>query len=306
MTEYSRARSALSCIPSHDRDTWVRMGMAIHSEFGPDGFSMWDHWSRQADNYKPADAKAVWRSFKGGAITIATLYAEAMAHGWEDDGYDAPIDPEEKRRRRQEARIRAEQEEAERQAGYARVAKESKALLAAAKLEPHLYLDSKGFRADEFGGRGLVAPSGELLIPMREQNSIWNVQRISPDGTKKFLHGGRAKGLVHCLGNGPEKWLCEGYATGLSVFLALKSLYRQATVVVCFSAGNLIHIAEHIKGRRYVVADNDESKTGENAAIKTGLPWCMPPDVGHDANDMHQARGIRAVADMMRKMLATT
>jgi hypothetical protein len=31
------ARQALSHIPASDRDTWVRMAMAIKSEFGEDG-----------------------------------------------------------------------------------------------------------------------------------------------------------------------------------------------------------------------------------------------------------------------------
>src|SRR3546814_7594504 len=78
-------------------------------------------------------------------------------------------------------------------------------------------------------------------------------------------------------------WHCEGYATALSIQAALKRLYRRASVVVCFSASNLAHVAKSLGGR--VVADHDESGTGERAARETGLQWCMPPDVGTDAND---------------------
>src|SRR3546814_5029532 len=81
------------------------------------------------------------------------------------------------------------------------------------------------------------------------------------------------------------------YATALSIQAALKRLYHRASVVVCFSASNLAHVAKSLGGR--VVADHDESGTGERAARETGLQWCMPPDVGTDANDMHQARGDR-------------
>src|SRR3546814_11157496 len=91
------------------------------------------------------------------------------------------------------------------------------------------------------------------------------------------------------------------YATALSIQAALKRLYRRASVVVCFSASNLAHVAKSLGGR--VVADHDESGTGERAARETGLPWCMPPDVGTDANDMQQARGHKDVADIQRSAL---
>jgi putative DNA primase/helicase len=44
-----------------------------------------------------------------------------------------------------------------------------------------------------------------------------------------------------------------------------------------------------------VFADNDVSKTGENAAIQTGLPWTMADQVGYDANDLHKNNGLFAV-----------
>src|SRR3546814_4381777 len=61
------------------------------------------------------------------------------------------------------------------------------------------------------------------------------------------------------------------YATALSIQAALKRLYRRASVVVCFSASNLAHVAKSLGGR--VVADHDESGTGERAARETGLQW---------------------------------
>jgi putative DNA primase/helicase len=39
-------------LPAHDRELWVRVGMAIKSELGEDGFNLWDEWSRAADNYR--------------------------------------------------------------------------------------------------------------------------------------------------------------------------------------------------------------------------------------------------------------
>jgi hypothetical protein len=34
MISYEQIQKALSFIPAHDRDTWLRMGMAIKSELG--------------------------------------------------------------------------------------------------------------------------------------------------------------------------------------------------------------------------------------------------------------------------------
>jgi putative DNA primase/helicase len=96
---------------------------------------------------------------------------------------------------------------------------------------------------------------GELLIPMREFRhyaQINSVQRIAADGTKLFLPGGKAKGSVFFIGPllAQERWLVEGYATGLSVRAALRELHREAQVVVCFSAGNLAHVGRLVKELR--------------------------------------------------------
>lgn len=173
------------------------------------------------------------------------------------------------------------------------------------RFDNHPYLDRKGFK----GEQGLVDFDGRLVIPMRSvgrYQRINSVQWITSEGEKKFLPGGAAKGSALILGAGAEQWLCEGYATALSLRAALASLYRQAKVVVCFSAGNLAHVAGLLTGRRLVMADHDASGTGERYAAATGLPWVMPPEVGMDANDMHRAHGVRAVAKLMREAANTS
>jgi putative DNA primase/helicase len=59
-----RIREALGFIPADDRDTWVKMGMAIKSEVGDAGFDLWDGWSQQADTYNSRDARDVWKSIR--------------------------------------------------------------------------------------------------------------------------------------------------------------------------------------------------------------------------------------------------
>ena len=93
--------AALYSIHSDARETWVSMAMALKSELGPSGFSLWDEWSRQSESYRAPDARAVWRSVKAnGGITIATLYHEAKAHGWQGEKpATIPISDDERRRR---------------------------------------------------------------------------------------------------------------------------------------------------------------------------------------------------------------
>ena len=78
---------ALSFIPADDRDTWLRMAMAIKSEIGEEGFDIWNKWSQQSDSYNSRDAKNVWRSIKSnGGVSIGTLFHEAKANGWHSKG----------------------------------------------------------------------------------------------------------------------------------------------------------------------------------------------------------------------------
>ena len=44
-----------------------------------------------------------------------------------------------------------------------------------------------------------------------------------------------------------------------------------------------------------MIADHDTGGAGERAAKKTGKPYWVPPEVG-DANDFHQAHGIKALS----------
>jgi putative DNA primase/helicase len=81
----------------------------------------------------------------------------------------------------------------------------------------------------------------------------------------------------------------------------------KASVVVCFSASNMVQVADQIPGKRYVFADNDASETGAKAAEATGLPWTMCDSVGWDANDLHKKDSLFAVVkkimDLRRNVL---
>ncbi len=285
---YDEVASALSYISPEDRETWVRMAMAVKSALWDDGWSVWDAWSQGSDRYKARDARAVWRSVRAhGAVGVGSLFAEAKRNGWtgRTRARVAPPRPSAPPPR-EDSRPTPEQ-----------AARTARTMLAEAALATHPYLERKGFPDTR-----MLVREGALLVPMRpvdNYSQVASLQAIRPDGSKKFLWGGRAGGCVYHLGSGREQWWCEGLATGLSVQAALKRLYRRACVSVCFSAHNLSRVAR----RGIVVADHDaKSGAGEAAARRTGLPFWLPPEPG-DANDFHQEHGLDALAEQFRRVL---
>lgn len=215
---------------------------------------------------------------------------------WRPEGKSEMVDRKEIRR------LMAKNAEAEvkRQSLTKAIATE---MLKRAVVSKHAYLAKKGF-PEECG----FVLQDELLVPMREfskyREQLNSLQRIKPDGSKLFLSGGKAKGSVFFIGPSAarERWLVEGYATGLTVRLALRELHREAQVIVCFSAHNLAHVGKLVKRPAFVMADNDKGNVGMRAAEETGLPWTMPIDVDEDANDVHQRDGLRAVVRLIREI----
>lgn len=301
-------RQALSYIDAHNRDTWVRMAMAVKSELGESGFAAWNDWSATASNYREKDARTVWRSVKPIRITIASLVAESRANGWVSPKRKKPLDPEsiaDLERRKQDHLQRQKREKARIESNHERAAKYAKDLLAESTLQEHHYLKDKHLGE----AKGLVLPDGALFIPMRNwrDNALQGAQIIrlvDNQWQKKMLPGMRAKGAVLRIGprNATEAMLCEGYATGLSIELAARRLCLSMAVIVCFSDGNLVHLSSLLTGRRYVFADNDRSQAGERAAKKTGLPYCMSPQLGEDANDLYARAGLMAVCKLLMEV----
>ncbi|PVX38201.1 hypothetical protein [Janthinobacterium sp. 78] len=178
------------------------------------------------------------------------------------------------------------------------------AMLRACKPCEHVYLRSKQL-PDVLG---LVNDERELIVPMRtvDTNQLVGAQVIrwlmeERAWQKKMIYGTRAKGAVFRLGNprALESWLVEGYATGLTLELALRQLNQQAQVLICFSASNLVHVAAQVKGRKFAFADNDKSGTGERAAQQAGLLHCMSEIEGEDANDLYARAGLMAVCALI-------
>ena len=154
----------------------------------------------------------------------------------------------------------------------------------------HPYLEAKGF-PDEQGNVLRIEGKPVLLVPMRIVGSLVGVQMIDAEGGKKFLFGQRTSGATFTFDNKGMNILCEGYATALSVRLALKTMKRRYTLHVCFSAGNMLKVAESLKPG-LVIADNDASETGQKTAAQIGWPAWISDTTGEDANDYHRRVGL--------------
>lgn len=198
------------------------------------------------------------------------------------------------------------------------------ALMKAASLSSHQYLIAKGFRDEQamtvsarivreiVGDYIVPAGAGQaIVIPARRNTTMTSAQLIWEDGSKKFLFGGETGGTCHRIASGVFTWLCEGYATGLSVRAALKGLNIRATVLCCFSASNVAAVARGIQGRAFIAADNDKPLkqfdwlgTGEFYARQADLPYGMPAVVGTDFNDMHQQESIFAVQRVLTSVMS--
>lgn len=285
-----RIQSALSYIPADDRETWVSAAMAIRAEVGDAGYDVWMDWSRQADSFREADARAVWRSCRGRGITLGTLFHTARQHGWPGEaGHQRRWTPQELAERRRASEERAARDGQQREREMQHAARRAAWIMHHTVQEPHAYLHTKGW-PEAKGSVWYPTPDVNLLyIPMRVDGRLVGVQLIDRFGTKKYLKGQRTSGAEYVISNegrGVRDYWCEGYATGLSLRECLKALGLRYRIHIAFSAGNLVNLATQA-GAGVVIADRDDSQTGEKAAIKTGLPYFLP-EAG-DFNDLHQA-----------------
>ena len=318
-----------------DRETWVRMAMAVKSELGDGGFTVWNDWSRQSDKYNSKDARDTWKSVKRhGGIGIGTLIGEAQLFGFSlNDNERTPISAEEiqaRKKRREEEERKEQQLRAERMAQAA--AQANNIWESATELEgdEHPYLKRKlvksfGLRIGRFRNQ-----DGALLVPIRNiDGQITSLQAIFQNENpqlgrdRDYLPGGQKRGCFHVIGNKPTGAnpvivICEGYSTGASIHMA-----TGYCVVVAFDAGNVPTVAKLMRqqfGRATIVvaADNDQwhedGKQNDGvhyarqASITTGGLLAVPKftrlsDKPTDFNDLHVLEGLNAVSDQINAVI---
>jgi len=156
-----------------------------------------------------------------------------------------------------------------------------------------------------------------LLVPLRDaQGTICSLQFIYADGTKRFKSNGRVQGAYYSFGGKPVDTVlvCEGFATGASLFAALGH-----PVAVAFNAGNLEAVALALRGKLpsvqiIVCADNDRFTAAGNvgveratAAARAAGGWLVVPEFESDDgsptdfNDLAQRQGAEALVNALSK-----
>lgn len=111
---------------------------------------------------------------------------------------------------------------------------------------------------------GLRQLGSLLVIPVQDlDGALHSLAFISAEGEKRYLKEGAVEGHCHVLGtlhNAKTILLCEGYATGASLYRA-----SGGPVVVCFHAGNLRSVAIRLRQRHLtaalVIAGDDDRYT---------------------------------------------
>ena len=171
-------------------------------------------------------------------------------------------------------------------------------------------------------------PGGALVVPLlrydqpREQ-ALRAVQIIQADGSKRFTRGFSKPGCCLRLGHvvvGDPILLCEGYATGLTLRMAVD---RRLPVVVALDAGNLLPVAQlmrqlHAQCRLLICSDDDWRTTGNPGRDKAhrasrevaGCAYTYPVfrrgnrgPKDTDFNDLHAREGLLAVRRQLRHVL---
>lgn len=316
---YERAREALSFIPPEDRDVWVRMAMAIKSEFADTGFDLWDEWSRGAENYNAAAAKSVWKGIKeAGRITIASLFYEAKQNGWTPGGSYQPREMNDDERGERERRMREAEEQ--RKQENARAKEHGRLLYKhAGSPNSHVYLkERKHVEPTETLRQiplaiackilGYEPQANEeklvgnlLVVPLKAGADFVGVELIDSDGRKTVPFGTATKGaywspesLPDGDGAGRRVLIGEGVATMLSA----RAAFPGDVCIAGRFAGNLPAVGEAMR-RLYpqarIVILGERGGGWKFAVRAAQLAGALLADFGSDANDVHQAQGLDAV-----------
>jgi putative DNA primase/helicase len=205
------------------------------------------------------------------------------------------------KQRREKERRERELEEAKR---HEEAAGKASAVLktSAEATADHPYLKRKGIKSPF----GLRFCGDRLVMPLHdEEGQVHSLQYISGDGSKRFLAGGRKRGLFYAIGEiepQGEVFIGEGFATMASVHEATG---KPATVAL--DCGNLKPVAEALRKKypqtAFIICADDDFRTEGNpgrkaaaeAAEAIGGKVAIPVfsgdrhDKATDFNDLHAA-----------------
>lgn len=268
----------------------------------PDG-----KWRRCATEDKPHKKNGAYCLTPDGLGLWRNWATDDQVSTWTDGDTKraAPVDPAIAERRRQ-------QERADRIQAIRRAAEQWHQARPCRLLHP--YLARKGLSA--LGTVGLRELDGWLVVPVLWRGRVISIQRIHPDGTKRFAVGAPVKGGHYAITRerAAVTVLCEGLSTGLAIYQCV----RNAAVIVAFDAGNMVHAAREVKptGSVVVFADNDHGTmarrgfnpgldAARNTADLLGCGVAYPSGIdGTDAADWLKEKGPKGARELERLVLA--
>ncbi|MGK8435915.1 toprim domain-containing protein [Ectopseudomonas hydrolytica] len=218
------------------------------------------------------------------------------SHTWSIREPASPLEAEQMRQRIEQTRRQREAEQHQRQQAAAERA--SRLWRDARRADPdHPYLVAKQVRPHALRQRG-----SELLVPLYHAGRLVNLQRIGPDGKKRFLPGGQVKGCyspLGCIEPGQKLYICEGWATGATLHQ-----HSGCAVACAMNAGNLLSVTQALRAKYpatdLVIAGDDDRQTEGNpgrtaavaAAVAVGALVTFPawplgaPETLTDFNDL--------------------
>ena len=145
-----------------------------------------------------------------------------------------------------------------------------------------------------------------VVIPLYNfSQEVVGHQRIAPNGLKKFNKGlvkDQAFGVIGTLTGDCTAWVTEGYATGVSVHMALD---QQVPVIFALDAGTLPKICNAFFVQwpditLQIAADNDTP--GIAAAKASKRQYALPEIQGADWNDIHVGQGLDSVKQGLQRL----
>ena len=199
--------------------------------------------------------------------------------------------PEEREKRQREIDAIRKASDARERLAHTSVAIRAEKLFRDAPIasEEHTYLVKK-----QIGSHGLKQIGHELLVPVYSvMGEFQTIQFITDSAytsgnNKRFFTGGKKKGGCHFIGEmltGKPIYICEGYATAVSVYEDTKCL-----TLVAFDAGNLIHVATSLRAQlpvaEIVIAGDcdDAGVRAAEAAAKAVNGSTLIPNFDHNPN----------------------
>ena len=331
-TENERIEAALRHVPANNRDLWLKILMALKSEYGEAGRDLAETWSKTDPSFNAQAFRDVWKGLKpDGGVNIGTLFHVAKQHGYRDD--------------KPHVMPTAEQiERIEKARGHQTAAKLAAVIWNKGKpvqvQDEHPYTLRKGvqaipalgeLQADELKALAgyVVKSSGEplsgriLMVRIKVQGKLASLEFIDESGRKSALKGGAKAG-----GYAPLQATPEGKGEGLTMLIgegvASCMTAKQATghpAFAALSSSNLLSVAKQLRtdypAAAFVILGELLKSSGEldphsiQAAEAIGARLAVP-DFGKerhqeqtDINDFSAKFGAQAVQELIDEAIKT-